>query len=635
MANGRYGAVLEPLHRLFGRGTVASLGEGPLLERFTRGGDAAAFEAIVARHGPMVLGVCRRGLDDPHDVEDAFQATFLVLVRKAGSLRDADHLGPWLFGVARKVTARARARSALRRDRERPGGEVETVALTPAADADRHELRSVLDEEIGRLPEKFRAPIVLCYLEGLTHEEAALRLRCPVGTVRSRMASARDRLRRRLDRRGLAPAGLSVAPRALTAVPTALTESTLAAAARAAAGTLSTSATAAGAAALAKGVTTAMFLNKLTLTASALAAACLLAGGAGVLARQGGADRPAPGAPADATRDQDREDSHAASNYVTLRRQNESLQRDLRSLADEVVKLRQRLDEYEARAKRPLPGSGSAASLPPGDRVPSTSIPPQDPAALPPPTITTAPGGLPPGDAPSPQPGGGTVPAAGPGEAATVATPVPDFKAQAGASGAGIGTADRKTSRAPLTMENSGILAVVSPGGDRVLAKSKRHDVWRLYKAPKGTTVTPVLGPGVLLALKVEGPKISEVAVFSVSPIHGQADRWSTHVIDPPVEGTVTPIVDLETVMYVAGNRIYGFSARVGRNDPTGHAGRWDVLEVKGRPIPVQTPFGSGFQDDEYQSIFNIDKGRWERVDWEALEKQAVEPKDTPPVRFQ
>ena len=196
MANARYGAVLQPLNRLFNRGTVAALGERALLERFVFERDEAAFEAIVIRHGPMVLGICRRGLDDPHDVEDAFQATFLVLVLKAGSLRDREQLAPWLFGVARKVTARARSRSILRRGREQNGGEALAVVVGSAASAaERGELRSALDEEIGRLPEKYRAPIIHCYLEGLTHDEAALRLRCPVGTVRSRLSWARQRLR--------------------------------------------------------------------------------------------------------------------------------------------------------------------------------------------------------------------------------------------------------------------------------------------------------------------------------------------------------------------------------------------------------------------------------------------------------
>src|SRR3954447_6451072 len=123
MSTGHYGAVLRHLQRLFSLGTVAGLTEWQLLHRYVTRHDEAAFEALVARHGPMVLGVCRRVLDDPHDVEDAFQATFLVLVKKAGSIRDRDVLGTWLYGVARRVAVRARVEARRRRARERAGVE--------------------------------------------------------------------------------------------------------------------------------------------------------------------------------------------------------------------------------------------------------------------------------------------------------------------------------------------------------------------------------------------------------------------------------------------------------------------------------------------------------------------------------
>jgi len=289
MASGREGAILGHVHRIFGVGGVAGLGEGQLLERFVAGRDELAFEALVARLGPMVLGVCRRRLADPRDVEDAFQATFLVLVRKAGSIRDRDRLAPWLYGVAQRVATRARAQAARRRGRERSAG-AEAEAMAPACDGDRHELRSVLDEEIGRLPAKYRGPIVLCYLNGLTHEEAAARLRCPVGTVRSRLAWARDRLRARLGRRGLAPAegmiGLALRP---TAVPRALIESTVAGGIRLAAGKAAAAgAVSAGAVTLAEGVSRTMIATKLMVIGGLVVSVGLVAGGAGVLARQAG-----------------------------------------------------------------------------------------------------------------------------------------------------------------------------------------------------------------------------------------------------------------------------------------------------------------------------------------------------------
>ena len=203
MTSGRYGLAWREIGRLFGGESASGLGAGPLLERFAADRDSAAFEALVGRHGPMVLATCRRMLPDPHDADDAFQATFLVLARKAGSIRDPDRLGPWLHGVARRVAARSRALAGRRRSVERPGGD-EPMDTSPDA-LEGAEVREVLDEELARLPEKYRAPLVLCYLDGLTHDEAAEALRWPVGTVRSRLAGGRDRLRDRLTRRGLAP----------------------------------------------------------------------------------------------------------------------------------------------------------------------------------------------------------------------------------------------------------------------------------------------------------------------------------------------------------------------------------------------------------------------------------------------
>ncbi len=206
--------VLGSIQRLFGRGTVSGLSQGQLLARFVGERDEIAFEAIVSQHGPMVLGICRRLLDDPHDVEDAFQATFLVLVRRAASLRDRDLLSNWLYGVALRVASRARRDRARRRIREH--SDLEDRLAATEDDSELGELRPLLDSEIARLPERFRTPIVLCYFEGLTHDQAAERLRCPVGTVRSRMAKARDLLRTRLTRRGFGQeGGIPAAPLAI------------------------------------------------------------------------------------------------------------------------------------------------------------------------------------------------------------------------------------------------------------------------------------------------------------------------------------------------------------------------------------------------------------------------------------
>jgi RNA polymerase sigma factor (sigma-70 family) len=294
MAGGPHGAVLKQVARLFHGGTVAGVGEGQLLERFVTRGDEVAFEALVARHGPMVLGVCRRVLRDPHDVEDAFQATFLILARKAGAIERRDLLSPWLYGVACRVANRARVQAARRRAHEQPGEGIEAPDRS-SEDHDADELREVLDEEVGHLPERYRLPILLCYFEGLTHDEAAERLRWPLGTVRSRMARGRDVLRARLTRRGFAPtaAPLGVAlsrHTTLPALPTTLLHATAKAATHfaARAGSVSVSASVA---ALTEGVLRAMFWTSLKSAAAVLVTVGVVATGAGVLAYSGPGDR--------------------------------------------------------------------------------------------------------------------------------------------------------------------------------------------------------------------------------------------------------------------------------------------------------------------------------------------------------
>ena len=153
----------------------------------------------------MVLGICRRWLDDPHDVEDAFQATFLILLRKAAYLRDRDSLSNWLFGVSLRVARRARTNAVRRRTRERiVGPDVAAAGPTSDRPADR-ETMTIVDQEIRRLPEKQQAAVVLCLVQGQTHDAAARELGWPIGTVKSRLASARATLTRRLTRRGVAP----------------------------------------------------------------------------------------------------------------------------------------------------------------------------------------------------------------------------------------------------------------------------------------------------------------------------------------------------------------------------------------------------------------------------------------------
>jgi RNA polymerase sigma factor (sigma-70 family) len=225
---------------------------------------------LVDRHGPMVRGVCRRLLASPHDADDAFQATFLVLVRKAGRLRDADRLAPWLYGVARRVATKARARDSSRRDR-RP---IEDADLRPtrAANHDLLDVLPIFDAELGRVPSKLRDVLVLCLLQGATAEEASSQLGCPVGTVKSRLARGREALRKRLAARGLAPSGiLAAAPSAFNVPASAsLTRATLAAISGPTAGI------APGLAALTRGVAPAM-ISRTALMSSLVAGGIALA----------------------------------------------------------------------------------------------------------------------------------------------------------------------------------------------------------------------------------------------------------------------------------------------------------------------------------------------------------------------
>ncbi len=195
--------AIADLGRIFQGDSVSGLSEWQLLERYLERRDEVAFEALVTRHGPMVLGVCRRMLGMSPEAEDAFQATFLILVRRARDLGPRDAIGPWLYGVASRVASRARAQvSRYRRYQATP---LEFPVPDRSGSAVDPDLVEVLDQELSRLPGKYRSPVVLCYLEGRTHEEAARDLQWPLGTVKGRLARARELLRSRLARRGFAP----------------------------------------------------------------------------------------------------------------------------------------------------------------------------------------------------------------------------------------------------------------------------------------------------------------------------------------------------------------------------------------------------------------------------------------------
>ena len=281
MSASRKVLAIRELGRLFGSGALP-LDDGALLACFLEEGDELAFEAIVERHGSMVLGVCRRLLGDSHDADDAFQATFLVLVRRAGQIRDSARLGPWLYGVATRIATKARAREIKRR------GRLKAVSADIPAPSDRQresfELRPILDAELGKLSPKLREILVLCLLEGLTAEEASHQLACPVGTVKSRLARGREALRGGLTARGLAPAAalavVAGTPRSALASPVsrALFLSTVRI------GSLAPQRIPQTVVALTKGITTSM-LHKSTVLAAVFCGGLGLAGG-GVFAWQ-------------------------------------------------------------------------------------------------------------------------------------------------------------------------------------------------------------------------------------------------------------------------------------------------------------------------------------------------------------
>jgi polysaccharide biosynthesis/export protein len=311
MVGGPSVALLRDIQTLFDAGTVGGLSDRQLLDRFTTardGSSEAAFEVLVRRHGPMVLRVCRNVLKDWNDAEDAFQATFIVLARRCGSIRRRDSVESWLFGVACRVAARARVEAARRRAVERRGAAEADAALgTPEPDeADVPELGSIVQEEVRRLPEKYRAAVVLCYWEGLTQEQAAVQLGCPLGTVRSRLARARDLLRRRLSRRGVAPvAGVAVSGfdvASVVPIPAAVPDSWVAAAIKAVApiaageGAAMAGATSASVAVLVQYVLRSMMIMKLKTIATCLLFVGLGAAGVILAASQTGPSQipPAP-----------------------------------------------------------------------------------------------------------------------------------------------------------------------------------------------------------------------------------------------------------------------------------------------------------------------------------------------------
>src|SRR5439155_15368553 len=267
MATSPMNKVIRHLRRATLLRDGAGMTDEQLLDGFVAQRDDATFEAIVRRHGPMVLAVCLRVLRNHHDAEDAFQATFLVLVRKAAAIASRELLANWLYGVAYHTALKSKAMKSKRRVRER---QVTAMPESEAAQRDLWaDLQPLLDQELSRLPDKYRVPIVLCDLEGKTRKEAARQLGCPEGTVAGRLARARRMLAKRLTQRGVVMSGGLLAivvthTAAPACLPITLVSSTVKAASWFAAGrAVAEGVISAKVAALTKGVLSTMLLTKL------------------------------------------------------------------------------------------------------------------------------------------------------------------------------------------------------------------------------------------------------------------------------------------------------------------------------------------------------------------------------------
>jgi RNA polymerase sigma factor (sigma-70 family) len=296
MATGPVNAVLQHLRKLEALQAAGNLSDGQLLRRFAGDRDEAAFNVLLQRHGPMVWSVCQRVLRSAHNSEDVFQATFLALAKKAASIRKQESIASWLYGVAFRLSRQLRAREYRRPVPEAMPPE------DPAQDLNRHtsvkELLAVLDEELQRVSEHYRMPLVLCFLEGKTRDEAALALGCSLSTLKRRLDKGREVLRARLTRRGLTLSGALLstvlAKDVAAAVPPTLLVPTIKAAVLVAAGRSATAIVPAQVITLTKGVLEAMLLTKLKIATAVVLSVVVLGAGAGICTRQAGAG-PGPG----------------------------------------------------------------------------------------------------------------------------------------------------------------------------------------------------------------------------------------------------------------------------------------------------------------------------------------------------
>jgi RNA polymerase sigma factor (sigma-70 family) len=336
--------------------------DGQLLELFLVRRDEAAFEALMRRHGPMVLGVCRRVLRNVHDAEDAFQATFLVLVRKAGCLRSRELLANWLYGVAYRTAMKARTMSAKRRAKEK---QMPRPEVPPGETCE--ELLAQLDHELNRLPDKYRVPVVLCELEGRSRKEVARLLGMPEGTLSWRLAHAKKLLARKLSRYGTVAVGALLAEGAASACLSPVLRASTAKA------VLTAGAVPAKVMALTEGVMKAMLLTKLKITVCAGALMVLAGVGATGLTYRATAQGPArESQPQAETR------RPQADELEALRLEIEALRKSLQATRERVKTLEGEVSALKRKSggtagRRGMPGGAPGAPVAPG--TPAGALP--------------------------------------------------------------------------------------------------------------------------------------------------------------------------------------------------------------------------------------------------------------------
>jgi RNA polymerase sigma-70 factor (ECF subfamily) len=521
-------AVVRELGTLLNEGAVGMLSDGELLGQFVKWPEGSAFEAIVERYGPLVWGVCRRVLRDHHDAEDAFQATFLVLARKAASVMPRDKLGHWLYGVAFQTAMKARAARAKRRARERQVGEMSKTKVVTSEHPD--ELLSRLDREVTRLPEKYRVPIILCELQGLTHRQAADRLGWPVGTVSGRLSRARTLLASRLSRPGTPLSigvlgGLLAHDVARAGVPPELVHSTAQAAILSTAGKAVTAGVvSAEVAALTGEVLKTMLLNKLKLATAMLLVAFALGAGGTSLTYRAHATEPA-------NQKTDAEKPREPSNPA------EAVQEEIPPPEDQPKPAEAPKEDQPKSTEAPTPKQDQpkSAEAPKEDQPKSAEATKEDSRRPEDPERVTR-------------------------DEMKPSNPLAETLWQ--------GTHQRKVICGAYSFLalRTGNAALAYNAATREM-KAVRLQTTKEYQLRVTPVVIEPSNPQ-LVALAVQGPRITRVAVFNL-----ESGKWTPLNLDQPVSGGVWPMsFGADTVAYEVGEFFYLFNPK---------ADAWDRLDLR------------------------------------------------------